>query len=200
MVVTVRENHTAIKENFVELTELEKAERFAIKAHENQKYGQFPYIKHLYDVQNVLIRFGYGSDTNYLVAALLHDIIEDTDYEWHDISSEYGYFVANLVDSVSGYGKNRRERLFNVANKLVKFPQGVPLKLADRIANIEQSLLRNNDKLSMYLKEHSSFMILVPKFANDHMFEHLQYLQQLGTLALGIRSLDKIMNPQRSNR
>jgi len=182
----------------MQYTILAQARAFARQAHGSQRYGTFPYEKHLNDVQNVLVRFGY-TDVNYLISSWLHDTIEDTETTEEVIRELFGHFVANLVGAVSGHGKNRRERLINIANNIVKFPQAAPLKVADRIANIEHSLLRSNDKLSMYLKEHPIFMMLVPKFANDGMFEHLQYLQQLGVFSLGIMAYNKMINRNSGN-
>jgi (p)ppGpp synthase/HD superfamily hydrolase len=142
---------------------LARAEGFAADAHGDQKYGKdLPYTYHLRQVVGVLQRFGVA-DEDILVAAWLHDTVEDTDVEpWH-IDLEFGQNVSDLVWAVTNEpGKNRAERHKNTYPKIARIPGATLLKLADRIANVEQCLgeLRRSGEsklLAMYQKEQEHF-------------------------------------------
>ncbi len=120
-----------------------------------QLYGNLPYTHHLQDVEDVLRRFGEPEDSELLIAAWLHDIVEDTDVKIRDVEENFGEEVARIVAAVTSEpGVNRKVR-----NSLT-YPKirdagafAVRLKLADRIANMENG----GGSLKMYLKEYPDF-------------------------------------------
>lgn len=134
------------------------AKEFAIKAHGEQKYGDFPYATHLQAVVSVLDRFEV-THPNIIAAAWLHDVLEDTPTEWLDITENFGDDVADLVWAVTNEpGKNRKERMLKTYPKIRVFgPQAVTLKLADRIANVEHSIRHKTRHLEMYQREYPAF-------------------------------------------
>lgn len=69
-----------------------KATHFAAVAHCKQmrKDGYTPYINHPIGVANILTELGNVTDTDVIIAALLHDTVEDTDVTFDDIRSEFG--------------------------------------------------------------------------------------------------------------
>jgi len=77
---------------------------FALKCHEGQlrKSGE-PYLEH--PIQTALIVADLKLDANCVVAALLHDVIEDCDISAADIERDFGAEVAHLVDGVTKLGK-----------------------------------------------------------------------------------------------
>ena len=91
-----------IKENCtnVDLDIVNKAFNLAYEAHKEQKResGE-PYIIHPIDVAVILAEL--GMDTSTIVAGLLHDVIEDTDYTYDDIKNIFSEEVANLVSGVT---------------------------------------------------------------------------------------------------
>lgn len=170
---------------------LEKARIFAIEKHSEQQqmYGVFPYAKHLRDVDNVLVRFGLVHELELRAAAWLHDVLEDIQpaIPYALIADMFGTEVFNLVYAVSddAAGKNRKERKALTFKKLKLYQSAIPLKLADRIANIEWSLLTNIGLLRMYLKEHNEFEEnLRDDATNLLMWKHLDYLVDLGKFAI----------------
>lgn len=135
---------------------------FAIEAHGDQKYGSAPYIVHLDAVRDVLVRFGF-QDEDLLTAALLHDVIEDTPVDADLVEEKFGAEVCGLVVAVTNEpGRNRRERHRLTYPKIRNAGwKAIALKLADRIANVEQSLSdasKGRPKpYEMYRHEHQTF-------------------------------------------
>lgn len=178
-------------------TVISKAKEYAITNHGDQRYGDFPYQKHLLDVYNVLIRFNYV-DMELLAAAWLHDLIEDTPVDHTHLSTIFSKKIADLVEAVSGGTGNRAQRNNKILNQLLDFHAAIPLKLADRIANMEWALLTNRKLLRMYLKEQPHFdevlkpiidyEMLNPIMHRDlrllEMFDHIRYIYDLGMYAV----------------
>ena len=86
------------------IEKLEKAYELANEAHngQNRASGE-PYITHPLEVAYILADLELDCDT--LVGALLHDVVEDTDYTLNDIKQEFGENVAIIVDGVTKLGK-----------------------------------------------------------------------------------------------
>lgn len=135
-----------------------KAREFAIVAHGDQRYGADPYVSHLDDVAVVLADAGHRNDEGLMVAAYLHDVLEDTDCGPEELLSQFGIAVYQLVWGVTDEpGKNRAERHAKTYPKIAQDPRRVTLKLADRIANVKHSLHRGGKLMDMYRKEHPEF-------------------------------------------
>lgn len=127
-------------------------QRHAMTGYAGQKYEH-----HLQQVENILVEFGH---TNYVwrAAAWLHDAIEDTGTTRGEVEKWCGRKVANLVWAVTGIGPNRKARNQSIYDKLALFPAACVLKIADRIANVEQTYLDGRADLGrMYLNEADEF-------------------------------------------
>jgi GTP pyrophosphokinase len=117
--------------------------RFAKAAHEGQyrKSGE-PFFAHALTVASILADLRLDADT--LIAAMVHDVVEDTDYELEDIQQRFGRDVALMVDGVtkiSGIRSvNKEARKAETYRKLVlaiaQDPRTVLIKLADRLHNM----------------------------------------------------------------
>jgi (p)ppGpp synthase/HD superfamily hydrolase len=141
----------------------QKAKVLAIEAHGAQRYGDRPYADHLAAVVGVLERFGGSLEDEWtapiLVAAWLHDALEDTALTKDAIQEQVGDIVADLVWRVTDEpGANRKARKAATYPKLQQNERAVILKLADRIANVEESLRNNPRLLGMYRKEYLDFV------------------------------------------
>lgn len=159
--------------------DINRARNFAIKAHGGQKYGDgLPYVHHLDRVYGKLVQFDVDEES-LLVAAFLHDTIEDTNVTAEDIIyNGFGAAVAQLVSAVTnGPGKNRAERHANTYPKILACPGAVQLKLADRLANVEYSFVNQSPQLEMYRKEQAVFRAaLYEEGVHSAMWKQLEKL------------------------
>ena len=83
-----------------EVKDIERAYQFAKDEHEGQfrRSGE-PYIIHPVQVAGILVDIGLDATT--IVAALLHDVVEDTDITLEELTERFGADVAMLVDGVT---------------------------------------------------------------------------------------------------
>lgn len=123
--------------------QIKAAIKFAAYAHRAQvrKDGVTPYICHPYGVYRIAM--SYGCDEDQLIAALLHDTVEDTEVTIDDIRISFGENVARLVeglttpDKSTQPGMNRAARKEAEIQRLLKEPDDVIMvKLADIEYNI----------------------------------------------------------------
>jgi RelA/SpoT family (p)ppGpp synthetase len=116
---------------------------FGAEKHQGQKrVSGEPYITHPVAVADILADLRLDADT--LVAAILHDVIEDTPTAKAEIASTFGHVVAELVDGVSKLDqiqfKNRQEAQAESFRKMllamVRDIRVIMVKLADRMHNM----------------------------------------------------------------
>jgi (p)ppGpp synthase/HD superfamily hydrolase len=125
---------------------LVKAMEFASKKHSMQrrKGAQAePYINHPVEVANFLAEATQGEDSILLIAALLHDTIEDCNVSHTELELEFGSEVADLVSEVTddkSLEKSERKRL-QVVNASHKSPRAKMIKIADKTSNLLAILL-----------------------------------------------------------
>jgi len=124
--------------------EINTALLYAKKGHQGQKRKSGEdYITHPIHVAIYLAELNFDIET--IKAALLHDLVEDTDITYQDIKTAFGKEVADLVDGVTKLDKikynSREEAKADAIRKMViamsKDIRVLILKLADRLHNIE---------------------------------------------------------------
>jgi (p)ppGpp synthase/HD superfamily hydrolase len=154
-----------------------KARDFAVRAHADQNYGDQPYSVHLDAVADILWDAGY-TDTEQLQVAFLHDVIEDTPETGATlVAAGFSGDVVNAVVFCTDLdGPNRKTRKALTYEKMEKLRDqyaatreadhqphryvllGMRAKLADRLANVSQSIAYSKfGLLKMYEKEKDSF-------------------------------------------
>lgn len=129
--------------NNVDVDIIKKAYDYAYSAHKDQKResGE-PYIAHPVEVACILAEM--GMDTSSITAGLLHDVIEDTEYNFDDIEKEFSLEVADLVEGVTKldkiqYKTKEEQQADNVRKMLLAMSKDVRvilIKLADRLHNM----------------------------------------------------------------
>lgn len=126
-----------------DIKKIEQAYLYAKGLHEGQyRISEEPYIVHPCEVAKILIDL--KADTNTVMAAFLHDILEDTDTKPEEIEEKFSTDVLNLVQGVTKLGKlqfksteerqaeNFRKMFIAMANDI----RIIFLKLADRLHNM----------------------------------------------------------------
>lgn len=123
------------------LTTLTKAISFAAKKHRNQKRKgaeQEPYINHPLEVLHLLTSVGKVEDYDVLIAAVLHDTIEDTDTSEAEINELFGAAVSRMVleltDDKSLPKATRKQLQIEHAPHISGGAKQI--KLCDKISNI----------------------------------------------------------------
>src|SRR5271165_1016178 len=191
-----------------ELTRIEEAYHFSDAAH----HGQFresgdPYISHPLAVAEILA--DWHLDSQALQAALLHDVMEDTDVTKAQISAKFGKPVADLVDGVSKLDKiefqsqadaqaeNFRKMLLAMARDV----RVILIKLADRLHNMRTLDAVPADKRRRVAKE--TLEIYAPianRLGLNSLYQELQELSFRYIHPLRYAVLAKATKSARGNR
>lgn len=123
------------------LEKLLEATSFAAKrhtGHHRKGQTQEPYINHPLEVANLLANIGGVNDFDTLIAAVLHDTVEDVGVKIEEIRERFGGRVADMVAEVTddkSLPKAERKRL-QVEHSPHLSPGAALIKLADKISNI----------------------------------------------------------------
>ena len=125
----------------VDLRRLTKALVFAAEAHRNQRRkgaAQEPYLNHLIEVLDLVVQVTDGVDMDVVIAALLHDVVEDTAATHEDVAMNFGERVAEIVrensdDMSLPKAERRRARIAAIP---LKSKEARLVKMADVISNL----------------------------------------------------------------
>jgi guanosine-3',5'-bis(diphosphate) 3'-pyrophosphohydrolase len=117
-----------------------RALSFAAHAHSQQRrHGSGePYVNHLIDVAELLVRVAGVEDEDLLAAAVLHDVVEDTSVCSADVELEFGPRIRALVDALTddkALAKEDRKRL-QIEHMRSATAEVRLIKLADHCSNI----------------------------------------------------------------
>jgi (p)ppGpp synthase/HD superfamily hydrolase len=143
---------------------------FKQHADSNHMYDNYiPYEFHLRMVSTIALKnigmvpdngggaFAY-QDTIYL-AALGHDLIEDTRVTYNDVKKVLGHNAAEIIYALTNEkGRNRKERANEKYYEGIRNTEGaVFVKLCDRLANVHYSLMTGSPMFNMYKSENDNF-------------------------------------------
>ena len=130
-----------------------------------RKSNEIPYIVHPIRVAMILRAAGYSDskNENLMLAALLHDLLEDTDLTFEDIEQQFGEQVALIVEELSkpvDLKKDEWLQSFGNASKGAKV-----IKIADRIDNLldMESIEWSKEKKRIYAEQS---LIILDKCGN----------------------------------
>jgi len=140
---------------------IEQAIRAAAVLHHDQaRKGAmpYPYVTHLFSVSMLLSE--YTEDENVIIAALLHDTLEDTDYTLEELTEDFGGTVAQIVDTLTERKLNGEvkvswsERKKGYAKQLKNGPsEAVMVAAADKIHNFRTSVEEYYDDHNRFLSD-----------------------------------------------
>jgi RelA/SpoT family (p)ppGpp synthetase len=158
LISVCRTNIRPINENLIY-----KAYEFAWEAHKNNiRASGEPFFDHPYSVAMILASEIPLDDIS-IASALLHDVVEDTEYEIKDIKAEFGDKIAEIVDGVT--------------------------KIKDIPHNIEKSTIEGYRKLLLSMV--NDIRVILIKFADRlHNMRTLEYLPQEKQVRMAKETLD----------
>ena len=140
----------------------EKAYYFATAAHaavgQKRKYTGEDYFNHCKEVHDILYMQASYCNGQMLAAALLHDVVEDTQVTIEIIRKEFGMCVATLVKGLTDVSKpedgNRTVcKEIDRKHTAKQSPACKTIKLADLISNSKSILQHDKEFAKVYLKE-----------------------------------------------
>ncbi|GHU83378.1 GTP pyrophosphokinase [Clostridia bacterium] len=122
---------------------IKKAYNLALEAHGDQRrVSGVPYILHPTSVACILVDLGMDSES--VIAALLHDVVEDTDISLDQIKKDFGADIAHLINGVTKlkkipYSNREVQQAENIRKMLIAMSDDIRviiIKLADRLHNM----------------------------------------------------------------
>ena len=128
-----------------EVARILHAMSFAAEKHQSQTRkgaGQAPYIIHPIGVAHTLATLGQVRDPDVLIAALLHDTVEDTNTSFEEIRAQFGGRVESIVRELTddkSLPKDERKYL-QIVNAPHKSPEAAQIKLSDKLYNLTDLL------------------------------------------------------------
>lgn len=122
------------------MNNIEKAMEFGKTAHKGQlrKYSNAPYFDHCVEVMELVKTVPHTEEM--LIAALLHDTVEDTEITFNDIEREFGSRVRDMVEgltdiSVPEDGNRKVRKAKDLEHSVMQSANVQTIKLADLISN-----------------------------------------------------------------
>jgi guanosine-3',5'-bis(diphosphate) 3'-pyrophosphohydrolase len=132
---------------------IREAYAFASAAHEGQvRKDGTPYITHPLAVAEIIAEMGLDIDS--VIAAILHDVLEDTEVPYDDIKKKFGSAVADLVDGVTKltrvqYTSKEEEQMENLRKMFIAMAKDIRvilIKIADRLHNMRTIAYQDDRK------------------------------------------------------
>jgi RelA/SpoT family (p)ppGpp synthetase len=168
-----------------EVADVYRAYLFSAQAHDGQKRrsGE-PYIFHPLEVARILASMHL--DSRSIMAAILHDVIEDTPTAKEQVAADFGADVAELVDGVSKIGQiefqtKEEEQAENFRKMLLAMSQDIRvilIKLADRLHNMRTLVALKMDRRRAIARETLDIYAPIANRLGMHRWSH--ELEDLG--------------------
>ena len=150
-------NPTANRERITE------AYRFAREAHGDQKRRDgSPFISHPLAAAQIIAEMGLDEES--VIAAILHDCIEDTPVTHEDVAKKFGDEVAEIVEGVTKltrvvYTSKEEEQMENLRKMLMAMAKDIRvilIKIADRLHNMRTMCYQTESKQLMVERDYPS--------------------------------------------
>ncbi len=191
-----------------EVDEITQAYMTASKAHEGQKrYTGEPYISHPVEVARILA--GMHMDHQCIMAAMLHDVIEDTSLDKSNLSQRFGEKVAELVDGVSklklitfeSREQAQAENFRKMMLAMAKDVRVILIKLADRLHNMRTlGAMPTEKRRRIALETLEIYAPIAYRLGMNHMRVEFEDLGFAALYPLRYRVLKESVRRARGNR
>ena len=158
---------SAVLENSpgADIPRIRKAFDYAVRCHDGQKRKDgSPYVTHTIAAATIAAQMGLDDDA--IVAALLHDVLEDCDVGHDELAEEFGKEVADIVEGVtkltrvqfSTVEETQMENLRKMLLAMARDIRVILIKLADRLHNMrtmeyqspEKQLIKSRETMDIY--------------------------------------------------
>ena len=191
-----------------EIEQVRAAYRFSEAAHHGQtRLSGEPYVTHPLAVASAMAE--WRMDVQTVIAALLHDVMEDTAVSKAEIAQSFGKPVAELVDGLSkldkiefqSYQEAQAENFRKMLMAMARDLRVVLIKLADRLHNLQTMSAVRPDKRRRTARE--TLEIYAPianRLGLNKLFRQLQDLSFAHIHPLRARVLARAMKAARGNR
>jgi guanosine-3',5'-bis(diphosphate) 3'-pyrophosphohydrolase len=185
-----------------------QAYEFSAKAHEGQqRISGEPYIHHPLEVAGILGEMHMDHQT--LMAAILHDVLEDTPTAKNDIRKKFGKNVAELVDGVSKltqvhFDSVEEAQAQNFRKMLMAMSQDIRVilvKLADRLHNMRTlGALRHDKRMRISRETLDIYVPIAQRLGLNNIRLELEELGFLSMYPMRHRILTEQVRKVRGNR
>ncbi|CAD7004351.1 unnamed protein product [Ceratitis capitata] len=143
--------------------------QFAASKHRTQrrKDNETPYINHPINVATILAVEGGITDESVLIAALLHDTVEDTDTTFEEIKQHFGVEICEIVREVTddkSLEKQERKRL-QIEHAAMSSFKAKLVKLADKLDNLRD--LRRKPPIGWSLERQEQYYVWAKKVVDN---------------------------------
>jgi GTP diphosphokinase / guanosine-3',5'-bis(diphosphate) 3'-diphosphatase len=166
-----------------------KAIEFASNKHRDQRRKdamQAPYINHCVRVASITEEIGQITDIEMLMAAVLHDTIEDTQTTEQELASLFGERVLNLVLEMSDdkFLEKQKRKELQIEHAPHVSEDVAPLKLADKISNCEDMLISppqgwSQERVLTYFEWSEAVIDRLPR-VNEGLYQHAKMVIEQG--------------------
>ncbi len=188
-----------------DLARIRRAFDFAVAAHDGQvrKDGS-PYVTHAIAAAEIAGEMGLDDES--IMAALLHDVLEDTDVTHEELEKEFGADVADIVEGVtkltrvqySSLEEAQMENLRKMLLAMAKDIRVILIKLADRLHNMRTMEYQSPEKqLSKSRETMEIYAPIAHRLGVEKMKDELEDLALLYLDPVGYREITSILDKRR---
>lgn len=191
-----------------DIDKITAAYELAEQAHRGVKRSSGePYITHPIAVACILLE--YCMDTDTICAALLHDVVEDTDTPLETISKRFGADVANLVDGVTKIGQvplntKEEQQAENIRKILIAMSKDIRviiIKLADRLHNMRTIMYRPPEKQRKKALETMNFYApIAHRLGMSAVKEEMEDISIKILDPYGVKMIEDMLNTHKEQR
>jgi GTP diphosphokinase / guanosine-3',5'-bis(diphosphate) 3'-diphosphatase len=191
-----------------EVERVDAAYAFGSAAHVGQfRVSGTPYVSHPLAVAETLA--GWQLDSQAIIAALLHDVMEDTQITKQEIAERFGNAAAELVDGVSkldriedqSYEEAQAENFRKMLLAMARDVRVILIKLADRLHNMQTlSAIRVDKRRRIARETLDIYAPIANRLGLNQLYRELQELSFQHYYPLRYRVLTKAVKAARGNR